>query len=971
LPVTKPVHYELSADGSVLTLALDKAWLNDPKRVFPVTIDPEVYFKEAPGCPISSNAHANTKECGSHLYVGPDSASPKNVARSLLYFDTSSVPKGSVIMKSSLRMCFSWDTTTSPITVEARALSRSFTTGTTWNTYDGTNAWSTPGGDFLKTIAGETVVNHSEIGKELHFGFTPLVEQWIREPKSNHGVLLKAQNETVAGYDAFAQDGNTEGAPEPNLEVIYEPRFAIPPLGQVYQQGIGNGVINVNVANGNLNVLNHDVNYATAGYSTELGREYNSQDDLLFGNSSFGDWRLNKGDDHKVYPTPWDGSIRFLQPGSGFTRFDRAPWADGHPAAGDRAFTGEAGVADTLVEHSDKTRTLSFGGTAIEWKFNSLAYGAATEIKDAGGEGNTISLGYSSERLSEVKDTHGHTITVTREPTNHDITKLKSSTGESWAYTYKEGRVETVTNPVGTKTKYTYYTTSKMLESITDESGIWVVAYDEQKRVSSLRKIVNGTIAKAGSEDEITRFTYSVESTVVTHPDASEGTYYFDQFGNTLEQPSTQEAASAFYAEYASLSPGVATSDLALQDAAVTLDAQLSSQLGPNYTGQWFDPGSGHIKIGITSAGYERTVEQDLDNYGLAEVADIVTEPASWKQLEESESSLAATLSKLLEAGHITIELVPDKDAVLVTKSSSLSSSENTELNKAIAEQTVPTVVNESTAASLEPTPTDCAYGACGHPLRGGVRIRGAAIAPECTAGFIVRSNTDQKPYVMTAGHCIKGAAGVGQLWRAKYHATGESEANAQSREANLQNIGKAHSFVYGSTNEGLGGTTSKGDEGLIAITPGYFWGEDPLAPALIVYGNSALETTRDEHYNIIGTEYNETVPRNEVTVCIGGVGEEKAVPNQQEACGIVQGVERIVKERAIGLNPPAYVNNLVKVNICTKVKHGGLEGGSSGSPVYKNHRAYGIYGAGSDCEALYAGINRAGYVLHVHVVTG
>jgi len=53
-PSQDPVHYELSDDGSTLTLTLDKGWLNDPKRVFPVTIDPEVYFKEAPACPIIS-----------------------------------------------------------------------------------------------------------------------------------------------------------------------------------------------------------------------------------------------------------------------------------------------------------------------------------------------------------------------------------------------------------------------------------------------------------------------------------------------------------------------------------------------------------------------------------------------------------------------------------------------------------------------------------------------------------------------------------------------------------------------------------------------------------------------------------------------------------------------------------------------------------------------------------------------------
>ncbi len=44
-PSRSAVHYELSEDGSVLSLVLDKSWLDDSHRVFPATIDPEVWFR--------------------------------------------------------------------------------------------------------------------------------------------------------------------------------------------------------------------------------------------------------------------------------------------------------------------------------------------------------------------------------------------------------------------------------------------------------------------------------------------------------------------------------------------------------------------------------------------------------------------------------------------------------------------------------------------------------------------------------------------------------------------------------------------------------------------------------------------------------------------------------------------------------------------------------------------------------------
>jgi hypothetical protein len=968
-PSRSPVRYELSADGSVLSLVLDKAWLTDPKRLFPVTIDPEAWITTTKDCPIISNSHANWQECGSHLYVGPDSATPKNVARSLLYFDTSSVPRGSVIAQSSLRLYFASDTTSNPVTVEAHALTRGFTSCVTWNKYDGTNTWTTPGGDFKKTVAGERVVNHSETGKELHFGFTPQVEQWVRDPTSNHGIILKAKNETVAGYDSFAQSGNSEYAPEPTLEVIYEPRLGIPPMGQVYQQAIGLGsIMSVNVANGNLNVVAPDVNFATEGYDTELGRSYNSQDDLLEG-ASLGNWRLNKGDDTRLYQNEWDGSTDFYGPDGGSTRFDRASWADGHPAAGDKAFTGEAGFNEGLVQHGGGTRTLTFPG-GDEWKFDSKLWGDPTEIVDAGGEGNAIALSYLYSRLSKVTDTHGHTITVTRDATTQNITKLKSNAAQVWKYAYKEGRLLSYTSPELAKAKYGYYLTgyaTGLLKDIIDPTGTWVVAYDEARRVASLRKIVNGTIAKAGSEDEITTFSYETEQTTVTNPAGIPSLYYYDEFGNALEEPATQEAAAEFYAAYASIEAGAARADVDLQDHASILDSQLSQQLGANYTGEWFDATSGHIKIGLTSEGYERTVEQDLDNLGLADNADIVPTTSSWEQLEAGENSLAASLSTLLEQRQITLGLDPVHNAVFIEQANDVSSGEAAEISAARSAVTVATALTTATTSSVGAKAKACQAGACNKPLRGGVRIRSGNIVTECTAGFIARSVSDKKPYVMTAGHCLNGSGGIHQPWRAKYHELGESEANANSRTFNLQEIGMSHSFVEGDKREGVT-STSKGDMGIIEIASTDFWAS-PLEPLVITYGNSELP--RNERYGIIGTEYSEQDPRRVLIACTGGVRAETAIPVSGEDCGQITGLVRTYAYDNEAGHPT--IHNLIGLYVCTTGRTTNLAGGGpSGSPVYKNHRALGILVAGSEpCLDLYEGINTAERVLHVNVVRG
>jgi hypothetical protein len=977
-PTREPVHYELSQDGSTLTLSIDKSWLEDPNRVFPVKIDPEAWLKTEPDCPIISAGYANTDECGGDLYVGPDyPTASEGIARSMLYFTTSCIPKGSVLVGSSLHLHFDWHKGSSTINVEAHALEQSFAWGATWNKYDGTHSWKTPGGDFKKVAAGERTVKPEEEGKEIQIGFTPAVEQWVRDPESNDGILLKAQNESVAGYDAFAQPGNAEHLPEPTLEVIYEPRLGVPPMGQLYQQPLANGAtLGVNVANGNLYLNSPDVNYATEGYDTGLGRSYNSQDDLLEG-ASMGNWRLTKGDDTKTYGDEWDGAVDFYGPDGGDTRFDRAPWADGHPAAGDKAFTGEAGYNATLVQHEDGSRTLTYPGN-IEYRFDKKLWGVPTEVVDPNGEGNTMTLSYyydsHGEHLDELKDTHGHTLKLTHEAETERVTKIEGKKGEDWKYTYKEGQLITVTNPAKEKDKYTYYksgTESGLLESIADSSGTWVVSYDEHKRVSSLRKLVNGTVKKAGSEDEITSFSYETDQTTVTNPDGGTPVYYYDQFGNALEDPELQASASEFYANYAELSLVSATEDIELEDHASILDSQLNQQLGSNYTGEWLDSKTGKVMIGITKEGYERTVETDLDNLGLSDDAEIVTEPASWESLSAASSSLNATLHTLRDSGLVTVGIDSSRDAVLVREASTLTGAQESEVASAAGALSVPHEIQKTSLSALGVVPaiSNCnkTEGTCDEPLRGGQTIDiGGAEGGSCSAGFITQSTHATAKYLLTAGHCVRSEFGK-RTWEAE-DSTGKEHV-----------IGKGRSWAWGELHEL---ESHKGDYGLISIENGYWSnGFSAFWPWVVVWPSKEAETTYNKEYAITTIQ-----PGNELkqkfVVCAGGVGGGKGEElRPREDCGEVVQSRLFVKYDEDKANHEPEVKNVgptIEVNLCAKGTKGNLREGNSGSPVYKGHVAYGIFTAVIDevsepnhCFGEIQPIAEAETALHVHVITG
>jgi hypothetical protein len=968
LASAKPVHYVLNAAGTVLTLVVDKSWLSSSSRVFPVRIDPDWYFGAVEDCSImSGSAYENEGLCGAPLYVGHNGT--ENVtARSLLRYNLESVPKGSQVISSSIALWLRATSSSSNLQIDAYGVAKhAFTSGVTWNKYDGTHSWETAGGDHLKTLAGSTVVKPEYVEGWVSIGFSPQVEQWIRDPSSNYGILLKAGNESESNVDEFVQTEGGSGE-EPDLNIVYEPQMGNPPNESMFQESIGNGAtLGVNVANGNLHVTDPDVNYATEGYDTQLARSYNSYDDELVTGSIGNGWRLSMGEDELLYPAWWDGSNAFHEPDGSYTRFDRAAWADNHPEAGDEAYTGDAYRSETLVKHENDTRTLTYNETGVKWQFDNSENGFPQKIEDASGEGNIISLGYTASRLTKVTDTHGHELTLTREGASpHHVTKVKGAgAGEEWKYTYSSGNLVGYKGPGGQEANYSYGGTYGLLKVIEDPSGTTVVAYNETGQVTSLRHIVNGTVETTGSEDEVTKFTYEPEQeqTTVLGPTGTSDVYYYDEFGNVVEEPAAQEAATEFYAEYAEIESSAARKDVDLQDHAAILDSQLSQQLGGAYVGEWFNSSTGRLQIGATSAAYEQTIAADLSNLGLFDDADIVEESVSSSALEGAAHTLSEELLGPLENGRAAVGIEFSADTLRLETANTLTAEEESEVSTAVAKATVPVSVVKTALASLDVEPDSCSGGNCTPPLRGGVRIAAPEVAfgADCTAGFVTRSKANRKPYLLTAGHCLALAGGNGKRWAAEF------PGDVLEFE---RTIGDSYSYVYSTKYHGVpGGTASNGDIGIIEIASSSVFSKE-IAPYLIEYASGVFGTPRNERYYITKTRYSPQghEQAEQFVVCMGGVpGGEGAAP--VERCGFTKGIEYEAPAEGGGV-----LHNLTRFWLC----HGstvtsGPGRGTSGSPVYKNHEAVGIY-VGSPvkyhgCLGLYEGISNAEGILGVTVV--
>ena len=78
-------------------------------------------------------------------------------------------------------------------TFDLMQLTQGWNTSATWNKYDGTNAWTTAGGDFDATVAASNTVSKT-IG---WFKWFPrqLVQGWIDGSIANNGVVVKEATE--------------------------------------------------------------------------------------------------------------------------------------------------------------------------------------------------------------------------------------------------------------------------------------------------------------------------------------------------------------------------------------------------------------------------------------------------------------------------------------------------------------------------------------------------------------------------------------------------------------------------------------------------------------------------------------------------------------------------------------------------------------------------------------------------------
>jgi hypothetical protein len=513
---TDHVAYHLSDDGERLSVVVDPAWL--AAASFPVKIDPSVTSGADVYCTLTSGSSATTNDCGAETQKVGHSGS--HTYRTIAHFDglNGDVPRTASIMDAHLDMWFDSQTSGSAVSqIDAVGLSRSFTSAATWNKYDATHNWTTAGGDLLADTAGGLQANDTTMRPEFVDGWVTwdvgrLAEGWVRDASTNHGLMVKAHNESLS---------NVLTVDTQLLAIDYEWHPGVESDQSYETVGIDDrSTIKVNRASGNIAAGSTDIHLPGAdGLDLDVGRTFNGQDlgDPLGGFGSA--WANSINGAAFVNDRLWYDDARTIYANGGaIYRFDR-DYA--HDTATTNAFVSPPNIDADLTDDTDTgIATLTFRTTGTVWTYADSFDGQTFTLGQVSdGHGHHIDLTPEPDdptKIAEITDTNGHELDFSY-GTSGELTRITDATGSHWDYTTDTSSGHNIltafTDPDDNTTTYTYADDIPgvwdKLQMITDPDGHATdLEYGPDGDYSQITKITQHPDATP-AHDKVWSFDYS------------------------------------------------------------------------------------------------------------------------------------------------------------------------------------------------------------------------------------------------------------------------------------------------------------------------------------------------------------------------------------------------------------------------------------------------------------------------------
>jgi RHS repeat-associated protein len=499
-----------SGQGWVFSLTPDSKYLHSPNRTFPVTIDPTVNGGNATtDCEIASGAYATGNYCTYNI-TGVGASVPgynSSETSTVMQVPLSGIPADSEILQAVLETDV-YQVGAAPFYISAYGLTRPFTSGVTWNTYDGTHSWTTGGGDRDATPTWTGTISGAGWNG---FPMTALVQSWLDGSRQNDGVVLAPGDPLTTNEATLYGTGPTgiyfSGDPNPPyMDVSYLPRSGDLRGATINRTSLTDRMsVGVNVANGNLLVHNSDLSVPGAGLDQTVARTYNNLSPYSY---EFGyGWTSTAGGEPNLSGA-YDGIIPTLPDGSQPVFADDGNGGYITPPGVDATLCSNATIAGCPGLPSGATFLLSYrDGTRQSFDANGGLISATDQ------NNNSLAYSFSSSLgpLVTTTDTQGRTFSFT--DSGNLITSISDNSypgGRQTSYGYTSGMLTSYVDANGKQTSYGYDGADN-LDQITDPNGdVTKFTFDGSGRVLTMLRITNALLGTG----DTTTYTYGAPGDV-------------------------------------------------------------------------------------------------------------------------------------------------------------------------------------------------------------------------------------------------------------------------------------------------------------------------------------------------------------------------------------------------------------------------------------------------------------------------
>lgn len=283
------MEYEVINNELFLHIIPNKKWLEDSNRIYPITIDPTLVKLQSSTYVEDTNIRSAfpSQSGGSDTELGAG-RSGTNVIRGLLKFDVSSIPVNSTIMSADVTLWYSSTNNNTPLDISLHRVTKGWLESqANWN-YAKTSpstVWTTKGGDFTSkpqaTVGGLAGILDLAVADMKWKLPTTLISDWLYNPQTNYGLLLKSNTENTDSYKKFISSEHTiDSKYHPLLVISYkmDARLGLENHWEFDNHSLVGGNVFTNITTGNNVIQYQDFNLlARGGYDFNFIRTYNSK----------------------------------------------------------------------------------------------------------------------------------------------------------------------------------------------------------------------------------------------------------------------------------------------------------------------------------------------------------------------------------------------------------------------------------------------------------------------------------------------------------------------------------------------------------------------------------------------------------------------------------------------------------------------------------------------------------------------